>query len=379
MVRPIQKNEKDDANFRYGDLGAGFMQSGSAGSADTGNGAFSGQSDGTGFVNAQDYLGANEGKGKALGDDLTQDVTGLTNDINSQTSGLRNLKTSSELPNSDSPIGDKIVFPNPNRSSADLFAEAEKYKNHPNAYKGENADQIDSRFNALEKLRMGDSGAKKEGAESLQKAFNPDDPTSRDLRERRLDVKAAKSGIGYGSGSRGFDAMFMEKESPDLFKSKYDALTKALQGYGGLKEIKDSKKIEATKSAADAMAFDDELAANFTRQGSLAYEGENPSTVGTTKKPGTSPVIDPAEQARRDALPGRAPDSSGGSQAPIDIEAATNPENAAQIGIPSGRRDTIPGWNPQQVQINSDDIIQEKRKIGRNTGLRNNRPTQNSL
>jgi YD repeat-containing protein len=280
MVRPIRPNEKDESSFRYGDLdaigGAGFV-GGSSGGVSTGGGKFTGDGQGTGFVNARDYLGANMGKGSAMGEDVTSDAQASIDGITKGNEEMKGLKVDPFAPplGGQNPLPDKIINKRPttkdiisrnggpagdsiNPSSswetevpglADEYDRiAGEYAGRPNKYKGPKSSDINQKYDALSKLST--DGLK------LKNVYDPSSPGARDLRANRLDDSANKKGISYGSGSRSFDAMLMEAESPDIFQRKYDALGRALDDFEGMDEVRDEKTAAADKAAADAESYD---------------------------------------------------------------------------------------------------------------------------
>ena len=323
MVRPIQKDEQDENQFKFGDLG-GFMGGGSNFAATEG-GKFAGNGEGTGFVNASDYLSANKGKGVALGEDLTKDATAATDEFNKGVDEFSGIDTSynpgedkfADVLN-DPMAGDHIVsrpartgagpgFPGqnypgpkipstamesrkiPGRASGEFAQAEEYYKNGSHAYKGPKADEINAKYNSLDKLRL--------GHESIAKTFDPKTPEGRTLRESKLDQKAKDSGLTYGSGSRGFDAMFMEAENPDLFKKKYDGLTGALERFKGLDGVLQEKVKGASASTEAGAAYDAERALKASQEGKKARDREDAVTT-KAPKPGSIPVpIDPMNDA----------------------------------------------------------------------------------
>jgi hypothetical protein len=281
MVRPIRPNEKDESSFRYGDLdaigGAGFV-GGSSGGVATGGGQFTGDGQGTGFVNARDYLGANMGKGSAMGEDVTSDAQASIDGITSGNEGMKGIKVDPFSPplGGQNPLPDPIINRRPTRDEilsrgggsmgpagdvskpwtdtqvpglADEYDRiADEYAGRPNKYQGPKSSDINQKYDALSKLSM-------EGLK-LKNVYDPKSSGAKDLRANRLDDSANKKGIAYGSGSRSFDAMLMEAESPDIFQRKYDALGRALDDFEGMDEIRDEKSAAADKAAADAESYD---------------------------------------------------------------------------------------------------------------------------
>lgn len=307
MVRPIQKNEQDENQFKFGDLG-GYM-GGSSNFASTDGGKFEGEGEGTGFVNASDYLTANKGKGVDLGNELTKDATTATTDFNKGVDDFNSIDTSYKSSEdlyadviNNPMVGDHTVtkmvgktgtlnkkpgsVPQivveertiPGRSAEEFAKAAEYYGQGKNAYKGPKAADIDAKYSSLEKLRLGNEG--------LAKTFDPNSDEGKDLRSKRLDDKAKGQGLTYGSGSRAFDAMFMEAENPDLFKSKYDALTGALKRFDGLGGVRDEKIKGAAESIAEGIKFDASRAEKAQAEGKAARDRADAVTT-KAKAPGT--------------------------------------------------------------------------------------------
>ena len=382
MVRPIRRDEQDEAQYKFGDLG-GYMGGGSNFAA-TGGGQFSGDGQGTGFVNATDYLSANKGKGAALGEEITSDATAATDGFNAGVDDLTGTQIGWEAP-TDDPFRDTVNNPlegehsvrigekkNANTGrlpgrigganapgnqvvlsktvkgrSAGEFQEAEDhFSKDPNKYKGPSESDIDGKYSALDQLRIGDPLNKKPGLNDLLKTYDPNSETGRTLRESKLDDKAKSSGISYGSGSRGFDAMFMEAENPNLFKSKYDNLDAALKRFNGLGEVADTKKGEIRASTAKAGAYDDDLqaAAASEREKAIARAAE----AGKEKSPAVTPK---PVLTNPDGSIARPPDASGGSAAPYDPKISSSPDSWRTDSIKNGDPNSIPSNGNVAVDI----------------------------
>lgn len=269
MVRPLSREEMQQLDQMFGGNlsgSAGLMGGGATnGTVNTQGGKFSGETDGTGFVNADRYLAANAGKGIKLGDQITSDATGVTNTLNTNVDAIKNAaipkfnpsdkvakaeKIDAEL-GGGAPLNPQSAFDSRSKAWQDVIDEV----NSGNGRYSYDSSPIDNAKTAIDKAKQGDEG-KNNGADQ-QRSLLSDKDGGRSARSLLLKQKADKDKIsGYGDGSREFDSMFLEAESPDLIKNRLDALNSAYdRAFGGsLDELIKSKK----KEAADEQARSDQ-------------------------------------------------------------------------------------------------------------------------
>lgn len=304
MVRPLSKDEQSELDKLFGSPDANgpgssagvFGASGGALSAGTQGGKFAGETAGTGFVNASQYLDANKGKGEALGEKITAGASGLSDKISGGISEFKAMNPGSFAPDAEADkAADETLNWNSSqggKKTSKDFEDAETYYlGKKGSYKSLAGD-LDAKYGALQGLKgMGDDWKRK---------LDPNSADARSTRSSLLKDTAKSQGLyGYGDNAQAFDSMFMEAESPDLINKKYNALEGALSGFAGLDTLLSEKKAEDAKKGSDLDSYYSEKADQARGRKDATREREGRAKSGPAGQGDLWAPTDPKTESRK--------------------------------------------------------------------------------
>lgn len=196
---------------------------------------------GTGFINAQQYLDANKGKGKSMADRVAgqaaSDNTGLENSANA----LINKNITDYNPEEfyNSKIGNHLGIDYDSMNDEDRkkrLSDEENYWNDLSAKSGDysyGSSWLDE--NEVDDLwsKIGGPDGTKSKAEKAKTAMGKGASGSQTRTQILKDLQG-KSGLSsYDDNAAAFDSMFMEAEGADQFNNTYNLLQGNLDKYFG--------------------------------------------------------------------------------------------------------------------------------------------------
>lgn len=279
MVRPLRPEDEDESSvmFQGPRTSGGGIMGGSGGGnmqniASQGGRFAASDGLGTGFVNADQYLKANQGKGAALGERLTEGAKNTASRFGGELDILNSYDTTWEA----TPYQEDHDWKGKgfNKASDYYDSRAKWWEENPDTYKGPSKSELEARRQALLNLTQ--------DANKISGILDPKDRSGRELRAGVLsnfaktynqDPSNSKK-ISYNPTSQGFDAMFVESEAPNLISQRYQSLQDMLKRSSGFGEDIDRKIGEVDQSMASSDQWNRDRVKNYRRWGDEALIAE---------------------------------------------------------------------------------------------------------